>query len=243
MKFNGINVRISPSARIGKNVRIGDGTIIYDHVVIGDDCVIGNDCVIGEPTASYYTSATHQNKPTTIGKNALIRSHSIIYEDVFIGDGFQSGHRITIREKTTIGAHCGIGTNCDLQGFLTIGNHSHFHSDVHICQFSTIGNFVFIYPGTVLANDTHPPTENVKGPTIGDYTQIGIQSSIIGNISIGDNCFVAAAATVVKSFAAFSFILGSPAFLKGDVRELTDKDGKPLYPWKERFSRNMPWDS
>lgn len=240
MKFNGINVRISPTATIGKNVSIGDGTVVYDNVVIGDNTTIGNQCVIGEPTASYYTDQLHTNKPTIIGKNGLIRSHSIIYEDVVIGDDFQSGHRITIREKTVIGNGCGIGTNSDLQGYQTIGNHCHFHSDVHVCQFSTIGNFVFIYPGVVLANDKHPPTENVKGPTIGNYTQVGIQSSIIGDITIGSNCLIGAAAVVTKTYGDFSFLMGAPCTRKGDVRKLLDDDGKPLYPWRNRFNRGMP---
>ena len=244
MKFNGINVRISPKATIGENVQIGDGTTIYDNVVIDDNSVIANDCVFGEPTTAYYTASnTHENKPTVIGKNALIRSHAIIYEGVRIGDHFQTGHRLTIREKSVIGNNCGIGTNCDLQGYLTVGDHCHFHSDVHVCQFSSIGDFVFIYPGVVFANDKHPPTTNVKGPSIGNYTQIGIQSSIIGDVSIGENCFIGAATVITKSYANFSFIVGSPAIRKGDVRKLLNEDGEPLYPWKNRFSRGMPWHS
>jgi UDP-3-O-[3-hydroxymyristoyl] glucosamine N-acyltransferase len=243
MKFNGVNVRIDSGATIGKNVRIGDGTIIYDNVTIGNNSVIANDCLIGEPTTTYYTSDSHKNQPTVIGKNALIRSHAIIYEGVCIGDHFQSGHRVTIREKSVIGNNCGIGTNCDLQGYLIVGEHCHFHSDVHVCQYSTIGDFVFIYPGVVFANDKHPPTTNVKGPSIGKYTQVGIQSSIIGDVSIGDNCFIGAATVITKSYSDFSFIVGAPAIRKGDVRKLLNEDGEPLYPWKDRFSRGMPWDS
>ena len=241
MKFLGENVQISSSAKIGQNVRIGDNTVIYDNVEIGDDSTIANNCILGEPTADYYSAETHQNKSTVIGKNALIRSHAIIYENVIIGDHFQSGHRITIRENTVLGNSCGIGTNCDLQGYLTIGNHCHFHSDVHICQFSTIGDFVFMYPGVILANDKHPPTEKTQGPTVGDYTQVGIQSSIIGDVRIGSNCLIGAASVVAKSFDDFSFIVGSPAHQKGDVRELKSESGEPLYPWKDRFSRGMPW--
>ena len=241
MKFFGKNVQISESAIIGDNVRIGDNTVIYDNVIIGDDSVIANNCTIGEPTAEYYSSSSHQNEQTVIGKNALIRSHAIIYEGVSIGDNFQTGHRITIREQSVIGNSCGIGTNCDLQGFLTIGDHCHFHSEVHVCQHSYIGDFVFLYPGVILVNDKHPPTENVKGPTIGDYTQIGIQSSIIGDIKVGANCLVGAASVLTKDFEDFSFIIGSPAKPKGDVRELKSESGEPLYPWKDRFSRGMPW--
>ena len=241
MKFLGKNVQVSPLSTLGENVRIGDNTVIYDNVTIGDNSTIANNCIVGEPTADYYQTEKHENQPTIIGANALIRSHAIIYEGVRIGDGFQTGHRITIREKTIIGNKCGIGTNCDIQGFTTIGNHCHFHSDVHICQHAQIGDFVFIYPGVILANDKHPPSENIKGPAIGDYTQIGIQSSIIGDVSIADNCLVGAASVVAKDFPSFSFILGSPAKNQGDVRNLKDENGIPLYPWKERFSRGMPW--
>ena len=241
MKFNGRNQYVSPTAILGENVKLGDNVAIYDNVTIGDNSIIANDCVIGEPTSDYYHSEAYANTPTIIGSGALVRSHSIIYAGVTIGAHFQSGHRITIRENTVIGNNCRIGTGCDLQGFLTIGNYCQLHSNVHLCQFSRLGNFVFIYPNVVLANDTHPPTEIVKGPEIGDYTQIGIQSSIIGTIRIGENCLIGAGSVISKDFEDFSFIIGSPATRKSDVRELIGQNGTPLYPWKERFSRGMPW--
>ncbi len=241
MKFNQRNQYVSPSAQIGFNVRLGDNVTIYDNVVIGDNSVIGNDCVIGEPTAAYYRSANYTNAPTHIGSGALIRSHAIIYAGVSIGTDFESGHRITIRENTVIGDYCKVGTNCDLQGFLSIGNHCQLHSNVHLCQFSTLDDFVFIYPNVVLANDTHPPTEKVKGPHIGSYTQVGIQSSIIGNIKVGENCLIGAGSVVAKDVENHSFVLGAPAKRKSDVRELLGPNGEPLYPWKDRFSRGMPW--
>ena len=241
MKFNGRNQFVSPKALLGLNVRIGDNVTIYENVVIGDNSVIANDCVIGEPNSNYYSDQNYVNAPTVIGSESRIRSHSIIYAGVTIGKRFQSGHRITIREYTVIGNYCKIGTNSDLQGFLSMGNHCQLHSNVHLCQFSELGNFVFIYPNVVLANDVHPPTMNVKGPSIGDYTQVGIQSSIIGDVRIGENCFVGAGSVVSKSFDDFSFIIGAPAKLKSDVRELTGPNGEALYPWKERFTRGMPW--
>ncbi len=242
MKFNGRNHYVSSSAILGENVKLGDNVSIYDNVTIGSNSIIANDCVIGEPTSDYYHSENYVNTPTNIAAGALIRSHSIIYSGVSIGTQFQSGHRITIRENTVIGNHCRVGTNSDLQGFIIIGNYCQLHSNVHLCQFSSLGNFVFIYPNVVLANDTHPPTENVRGPEIGDYTQIGIQSSIIGNIQIGENCLIGAGSVITRDFDAFSLIIGSPATLKSDVRELIGLDGKPLYPWKTRFNRGMPWD-
>jgi acetyltransferase-like isoleucine patch superfamily enzyme len=241
MKFTGHNVQVSPRAVLGKNVRIGDNTVIYDNVEIGDDSIITNDCIIGEPCADYYWDKSYKNPKTTIGKKALVRSHTIIYAGVKTGIYFETGHRITIREQTLIGNHCKVGTLSDLQGYLEIGDYCRLHSNVHLCQFSKLGNYVFVYPFTVLGNDKHPPTETVKGPELGDFSQIGVHTVIIGNVKIGINCVTGAQSTITQSFEENSLILGSPAKRISDVRELKSSDGNQLYPWQGRFSRGMPW--
>lgn len=241
MKFNGHNVQVSPKASLGQNVKIGDNTVVYDNVEIGDNSVIANDCIIGEPDAAYYSEKSYENPKTTIGANALIRSHAIIYAGVKTGTHLETGHRITIREQSLIGDHCKIGTLSDLQGHLEIGDHCRLHSSVHLCQFSKLGHFVFIYPFAVLGNDKHPPSEIVSGPEIGDFTQIGVHTVIIGDVKIGANCVTGAQSTITQGFADHSLILGSPATRASDVRELKSAEGKILYPWKDRFSRGMPW--
>lgn len=241
MKFEGHNVQISPNAVLGKNVRIGDNTVIYDNVEIGDNSIIANDCILGEPTAEYYSDEAYENAATTIGENALIRSHAIVYAGVKIGKCFETGHRITIREQTIIGDHCKIGTLSDLQGYLQIGDYCRLHSSVHLCQHSKLNNYVFMYPFAVLGNDKHPPSENVTAPEVGDFTQIGVHTVIIGDVKIGSNCVTGAQSTITQGFDENSLILGSPAKRISDVRELKSADGKLLYPWKDRFSRGMPW--
>ncbi|MFC2175811.1 DapH/DapD/GlmU-related protein [Bacteroidota bacterium] len=242
MMFNGVNVRISPSAIIGQNVKIGDGTVIHDNVVIGDNCIICNDCVIGEPLAAFYNDLDYSNPKTVIGDNALIRSHSIIYANNSMGTHFETGHRIIIRERTQIGNHCRIGSMSDLQGDLILGDYCQLHSSVHLCKNSRLGNFVFMYPFSLLANDKYPPTTEIYGPVIEDYTQIGAHASIISFVKVGKHCLIAANSTVTKNFEDYSFLAGSPAIRKSDIRELKDENGTPLYPWKERFSRGMPWE-
>lgn len=241
MLFNNRNVTISSKANIGLNVRIGDNTTIYDNVVIGDDSTICNDCVIGEPLTEAYTDENYINPITEIGKNALIRSHSILYAGSSFGINFETGHRVVIRERSHLGDYCRIGTMSDLQGDLKVGNHCQLHSNVHLCKYSDLGDFVFIYPFSVLTNDRYPPSMQVKGPSIGDYSQLGVHSIVVGNVTVGSNCLVGADSTVSSNFEDYSFIIGSPAKRKSDIRNLTDDDGKPLYPWKNRFSRGMPW--
>jgi acetyltransferase-like isoleucine patch superfamily enzyme len=242
MKFNNKNLSISPSAKIGKNVKIGDNTTIYDNVVIEDDSIICNDCIIGEPLNDYYSRNDYVNPETRIEKGAIIRSHNIIYAGCKFGQNFSTGHRVTIRENTTFGNNCRVGTLSDIQGFSTFGAHCWLHSNVHIGQNSTIGNFVFIYPYVVFTNDPTPPSNICIGPTVQDYSQIAVFSVLLPGVKIGKHCLIGAGSVVGKDVEDYSLVLGSPAKVIKDVREIKSREtGEQHYPWPNRFERGMPW--
>lgn len=242
-KFSSVGVRISPLAKIGKNVKIGDNTIIYDNVLIGDNTIICNDCVIGEPLNEYYGILDdYENPPTVIGANSLIRSHTIIYADNVFGEGFQTGHRVTIREKTIMGEHCSVGTLSDIQGHSTFGNYVRMHSNVHIGQKSQIGSYCWIYPYTVFTNDPTPPSEICVGPTVGDYSIVATHCLLLPGVVIGRHCLIGAFSMVFKNVADYTVAVGSPAKPVKDIREVKDREtGEAHYPWPLRFERNMPW--
>lgn len=244
MKFNNINVNISNNAKIGSNVKIGDNTTIYDNVEIGDNTIISNNCIVGEPTGDYYNKEDYHNPKTIIGNDSLIRSHSIIYAGSTFGNNFSTGHRVTIRESSFFGDNCRVGTLSDIQGYVKFGNYCWLHSNVHIGQQSTIGNFVFIYPYVIFTNDPHPPSNICQGPSVGDYSQIAVGSVLLPNVKIGANCLVAAQSLVAKDADDYSLIAGNPAKKIKDVRELKSKEtGKNHYPWQYNFSRGMPWEN
>ena len=241
MIFNGGTCVISPKATLGRNVRIGDRTVIYDNVVLEDDVIIANDCVIGEPQSRYYEGGSYVNPPTTIGAGSLIRSHTIVYSGVTLGSGFSCGHRVTIREGVRTGKQCRVGTLCDLQGNLSMGNHVWLHSNVHLGQGSVLEDFVFIYPYVVLTNDPLPPSHHLKGVTVRKYTQIGTLSVVMPGVEIGANSLVGAGAVLTKDVEEFSCVVGNPAKRVKDVRDMKMPDGTPAYPWPNRFDRGMPW--
>lgn len=242
MKFNHHNVSISSEARIGQNVRIGDNTVIYAGVEIGDNSIICNDCILGEPLAAYYDDQPYENPPTLIGNNSLIRSHAIVYAGCSIGTEFSSGHRITIRENTTIGDHCSLGTLVDIQGEVRIGKYCRLHSNVHIAQKCSIDDFVFFYPFSVMTNDPWPPSTDLNGGHIGRYSQIGVHAIILPGVRVGECCLIGANSVVSKSVPSYSLSMGDPARVVTDVREYVAMGkGKP-YPWMKRFDRGMPWE-
>ncbi len=243
-KFRGKDIVISPLAKIGSNVRIGDRTIIYDNVEIGNNTTICNDCVIGEPLNAYYSDVEHYENPKTIiGQGSLIRSHSIIYAGNVMGECFQTGHRVTVRENTRFGSHCSLGTLDDIQGYSVFGDYCRLHSNVHIGMRSTVGNFVFVYPYAVFTNDPTPPSNICIGPTVGDFSQIATGSVLLPGVKIGQHCLVGACSSVTKDVLDYQLVIGAPAKVVKDVRDIKDwETGEAHYPWPFHFSRNMPWD-
>lgn len=80
---------------------------------------------------------------------------------------------------------------------------------VVIGETSIIGDDVLIYHGVTLGSKT-----GVKGkrhPTIGNNVILGAQSTIIGNITIGDNSRVGAATVVLHDVAPGITVVGNPA--------------------------------
>lgn len=227
---------IDNSAKIGKNVNIGPYSIIHKNVVIGDNTEIGAYCEIGLPTN------LANERPLIIGKGAVIRSHSVLYEGSTFGENLVTGHRVTIRELTTAGDGFQIGTLGDIQGHCHIGDYVKCHSNVHIGQHSTIGNYVWIFPYVVLTNDPHPPSEVMAGVTIEDFAVIATMSIILPGVTVKKGALVGAHSSVNKDVNPDAVVAGSPAkFICGTEKiKLKDGSGEHAYPWRRHFHRGYP---
>jgi acetyltransferase-like isoleucine patch superfamily enzyme len=242
MKFNNRNVHISPRARLGVNVKIGDNSAIYDNVEIGDGTVLCDNVVIGEPLNAYYHEPDYRNPPTRIGAESLVRSHTIIYAGCEFGAQFQTGHRVTIREDTRIGESCVIGTLSDIQGHVRIGDFCRLHSNVHIAQTCSLGNYVFMYPFSVVTNDPYPPSTDIRGGHLGDYSVVGVHAVILAGVQIGEHCLVGANSVVSRRLPDYSLALGDPAKVVMDIRKYVVMGKGNPYPWPYRYERGMPWE-
>lgn len=241
MRLKG-NSLISDSAVIGKNVRIGHNAIIHDNVIIGDNSIICENCIIGEPCADSYWNDNYVNPKTIIGSNTLIRSGSIIYANSIFGDFFTTGNMVSIREKSTFGKNCIVGTYTDIQGDVTFGDYCRLNSHVQIASKCLFGHFVFIYPMVVFTNDSLPPSNNLIGSTVGNFSQIATGAVILPGLTIGKHCLIGAKSLVTKNVKDFEFHAGNPAVRIGKVSHIWSKESKrPHYPWPYNFDRNLPW--
>ena len=50
---------------------------------------------------------------------------------------------------------------------------------MHISQTCSLGDFVFMYPYSVMTNYPYPPSKDIKGGHISDYTQVGVHVVIL----------------------------------------------------------------
>lgn len=239
----GHNCIVEEDVEIGKNSRIDSNTIIRKGTRIGADSFIGSNCIIGEYQNDFIFTGKREGYELVIGDRCLIRSGSILYSNSTFGDDFQTGHQVTIREKTKIGDHVSVGTLSDIQGNCRIGNYVRLHSNVHIGQLSEIDDYVWIFPYVVLTNDPTPPSEHFIGVHICSFAIVSTGAVLLPGVEIGQDALVGAGAIVTKDVAEYMVAVGNPAKEVSDVRKIKNKKtGEPAYPWREHFDRNMPWE-
>jgi acetyltransferase-like isoleucine patch superfamily enzyme len=207
---------------------VHETSIVSPDAVIGDGATIEPFCLIGE---------------CAIGSGVLIRSHSVIYADVELGDDFECGHHVKIREGSRIGKGVRVGTDCDLQGLLTIGDYARLHSGVFVPQHTAIEELVWIFPRAVLLNDPHPPSDTcTEGPTIRRAAVIGAAATIFPAVEIGEGALIAAGSVVRENVSAGAVVAGVPARVVGETADVKCHHGRltSVYPWWSHFRRGYP---
>lgn len=261
-----LNASIAENVLIGHNVKIGNNVIIKSGCIIGDNVVledgvfidynvlirnnvtvkkagtVGARCILGEYLADFYADRTDKNHSLIIGEKAVIRSDTIIYGNNTIGDNFQTGHRAAIRENAVIGNNVRIGTNSDVQGNCVIQDYVNIHSNVFIAPNSTIKKYAWIFPGVILTNDPHPPSETVQGVTIEEFAAISAGAVVLPGVIVGQGAVVGAGAVVTKDIERNQVAVGNPArAICGTDKVRDDVTGEKVYPWQYNFDRGMPW--
>ena len=252
---------ISDSVKIGKNVVIKDGVIIGENVVLEDDvyldygCIIrdnvhvkkgsfiGAKCIIGEYLSDFYTNRVNGKNNLVIGEKAIIRSENVIYGNTNIGDNFQSGHKVIIRENTNIGSNVRIGTLSDIQHKCNIGNYVSIHSNCFVGEETVIKDYVWLFPKVTITNDPTPPSNELLGVTIEKFAVISAKSLILPGVHIEENSLVGGASVVTKNVPKETLVIGSPAKVIRSIGDIKNKvTGENAYPWRDKFTKGMPWE-
>lgn len=175
------------------------------------NCELGEEAEI-QPNVMLGYRYPGWKHPLKIGKKARIHSGTVVYADTTIGDRFSCGHNVTIRAECVIGDRVVILHGTTLEGRLKIGKGVKIMAHVYLPSGTTIGDMVFIGPGTNFLNAAMPMRKaGVQGPTIGHHVVIGGGVTLAPGVSIGDNSFVGAGALVLHDIPPNSLAYGVPA--------------------------------
>lgn len=156
-----------------------------------------------------------------IGPHANVRAFTVIYAGSRIGSHLETGHGAVIREENKIGDHLSIWSQSTIDYGCVIGSNVRIHTGVYVAQFTTIEDDVFLAPGVMIANDRHPICrECMVGPTIKRGARIGINSTLLPGVVIGEGALVGAAAVVTKDVPPGMVVAGNPARVMGEVEAL-----------------------
>jgi len=186
---------------------------------------LGKNCVVDETaTVGYMPSRKINNLTLEIGDNAIVRAGSVIYLGSRIGSNFETGHNVIVREENTIGNNVKIWSNSVIDYACNIGNNVKIHCNSYIAQLTVLEDDVFIAPGAMIANEKYPTgiflPERIKGPIIKKGAKIGINSTILPGVIIGEGAVIGAGSVVTKDVPAYMVVYGVPARIYKRVNEL-----------------------
>lgn len=80
--------------------------------------------------------------------------------------------------------------------------------NITVSPYATIGNNVNMYKGSTIGLASGG--KRAGAPTIGDRVQIGINSTVIGGITIGDDVLIAPNTMVNCNVPSHSVVIGCP---------------------------------
>ena len=145
-----------------------------------------------------------------------------ITPDVRLGKGVKLAKFINLY-GCEIGDDTKIGTFVEIQKNARVGQRCKISSHTFICEGVTIEDGAFVGHGVTFINDSYPRATSAEGqlqtekdwkvePTVVKKgASIGSGSTILSNLTIGENAIVGAGSVVTRDVPANAIVAGNPA--------------------------------
>jgi UDP-2-acetamido-3-amino-2,3-dideoxy-glucuronate N-acetyltransferase len=156
--------------------------------------------------------------------------HHCVSPDVKLGCNVKLSQFINLY-GCEVGDETKIGAFVEIQKNAKVGKHCKISSHTFICEGVTIEDDVFIGHGVTFINDSYPRATTAGGTlqTEADWkvertlvkkgASIGSGTTILANITIGENAIVGAGSMVTKDVPANSIVIGNPAYVLRHIGE------------------------
>lgn len=156
-----------------------------------------------------------------------------IAPDVKLGENVKLSRFINLY-GCEIGANTKIGAFVEVQKNAKIGNNCKISSHTFVCEGVTIEDQVFIGHNVAFINDSYPraatgdgslQTEvdwKVETTLVKKGASIGSGSTILSNLTIGENALVGAGSVVTKDVPPNTIVAGNPARMLRSVKPITE---------------------
>ena len=154
---------------------------------------------------------------------------NFISEEVKLGKDVRLSKFINLY-GCVIGDNTKIGAFVEVQKNAYIGKHCKISSHTFICEGVTIEDNVFVGHNVSFINDSYPRATAANGQlqTEADWkveptlvkkgASIGSGSTILSNITSGENAIIGAGSVVTKDVPADTIVAGNPARVKRKVK-------------------------
>jgi acetyltransferase-like isoleucine patch superfamily enzyme len=223
--------QVAPDVRLGEYVIIEAGAIVAAGVELGHHVVVHRDTmidegvwvsdhsVLGRPPRPAPTSAVKVPEhlaPLHIGAHSIVGAGAVIYRGAQIGSYSMIGDHAFVRDRCQIGNYVIIGSHVTLENEVTIGDYSKLQTGGYLCAWVTVEDHCFIAPCVVTTNDnymgrTEKRLKERGGCTIRRGARVGANVTLLPNVEVGEEAFVAAASIVTRNVPARTVVMGSPA--------------------------------
>lgn len=215
----GFGAVIEAGVQIGPGCSIGHHAVIHAGTRLGAGCHVEAQAVLGRRPRPAVTSTVQlpaDLPPLVIGAGSSIGAGAVVYTGTSIGSQCLLGDHAFVREGCQVGDRVIVGAHVTVENEVSIGSDSKLQTGAYIAAWTTIEEHCFIAPCVVTSNDNFMGRTEARfaqrgGPTIRRGARVGANVTLLPNVEIGAEAFVAAGSVVTRDVPPGKLVMGSPA--------------------------------